>query len=395
MKPNPSWLPLPAVVLAVACGSSPSRDGSARSDEVKIAPPAPVSPATQPSGASPGSGADACSKLRGHQVRAQSAAIREAQRGGPGPDEASDPLLEKDVADRLTKETATCHATKRGAWGLVVERISGAPWDGWAGVRVLLSLSYADPSGIRSRVTPFDAKADGGLAAKDDNFYFSTVDGAEVKSLSTFDYDGDGEAEVTLVLSGRYHEGESWAWGRVYTMRDGTIQPYGPAATIPFSSVVDEDGDGRPDLLGGEPYDEVFENCCSGFSSELTGPPLLAHSLPNGSFSRTDALALAVAKRSCPAPPKEIVPGGASAWEVGAVHTAVACARIWGAPGEKILASMDGVFGKAKRSDGKAKKSDAKVAPKSDCDMTRCVSPAAIRKSAEAWVAVTPPLTLR
>ncbi len=327
--------------------------------------------------------------LRTLQARAQAAAIAEAKRAGAGKDPGSDVLPESEVGARLDKELGRCEESGAGAWGLVVSRLSPMPWDGWNGVQVLFALAHVASDGARTQVTPFDAEPDGGAAPKHDNLYFSNVDGAEIRGFAVFDYDGDGTREIVLVVSGKYHEGETWAWGRVYTVAKGGVAPYAPAASLPFSSVVDEDADGRPDLLGGEPYDDVLENCCSGFSSQLEGPALLAHSLPDGSFSRTDAVAVAVAKRACPQPPAEIVAGGAS-WDVGAVHTAVACAKLWGVDDAKILGAIDKAFRPSK-----PPKSSPVGSLPADCDMNNCTSMRETRQRALGWLAVTPPLHLR
>jgi hypothetical protein len=376
--------------LAMSCSTRPPDDTAAPLD-VRVAEPAPV-----PRLRAPTADGDPCRRHRELNGSSLHDAIETARRGATK-EPQGEPLSEQEVLDVLIASTAECKASGRGAWGLVVERVSPMPWDGWSGIRALLSLVYFDATGARSRVTPFESTPDGGLSTKDENFYYSHVDGAEVKSLATFDYDADGDAEVALVLSGKYHEGETWAWGRLYSAKDGAVRPYTPAASIPFSSVVDEDADGRPDLLGGEPYDDVFENCCSGFSSQLEGPPLLAHALPDGTFSRTDALAITVAKRACPAPPSALVAGGAKGWDVGPVHRAVACARLWGVDGTKILASIDRTLGTAKPKSRTKPNAGAKTPDvgAGDCDMTRCVSPNATREHAEAWVAVTPPITLR
>lgn len=340
---------------------------------------------------------DACARLRTHQTKSIAAAIAEAKRAGNGKEPNGDPLPENEVGARLDHELGRCEVSGSGAWGLVVQRLSPMPWDGWGGVQVLFALVHVGDDGARTQVTPFDDAPDGGAAPKVDNLYFSNVDGAEIRSFTAFDYDGDGTREIVLVVSGKYHEGETWAWGRVYTVAKGGVAPYPPAASVPFSSVVDEDADGRPDLLGGEPYDDVFENCCSGFASQLEGPPLLAHALTDGSFSRTDGVAIAVAKRACPEPPKEIVAGGA-AWDVGAVHTAVACAKLWGVDDAKILGAIDKAFGTGSKSrPSKPKAGTASSAPAlpDGCDMNHCTSTRETREHAQAWLAVTPPLRLR
>lgn len=105
-----------------------------------------------------------------------------------------------------------------------------------------------------------------------------------------FDYDGDGRSELLLPVRQYEHasEGPRRLWVLTVT-DDGRIVEYAPELK-PVVWAEDVDGDGRPDLML-DPDDTQASAAYPAHSSVVRAGWRLAHSLPNGSFSTTDAVA--------------------------------------------------------------------------------------------------------
>ena len=186
--------------------------------------------------------------------------------------------------------------------------------------------------------------------------YFSDSGAPSIPSDGVFDFDRDGVLEVALRRE--VPRGPSWEppEGRVrvtmFTVRGGAIEPYPPAAAFPVEGLSDADGDGRPDLVLSPPYRTFIE--CDG---EVDGPRLFAHSLPDGTFTTSDAAVAASLFAQCPAPPERLVvprdpgeprrdrrgPYGFSPPGFDRRRTAlhVACARLWGASAAEVVAAIE------------------------------------------------------
>jgi hypothetical protein len=80
----------------------------------------------------------------------------------------------------------------------------------------------------------------------------------------------------------------------------------------------DETGDGRPDLFRADGLSGT-EQCGSGFPGDGEALSFMAHSLPDGTFSTTDAAARAYAKKLCPVRPARLTD-----------FSSVLCTRLWG-----------------------------------------------------------------
>jgi hypothetical protein len=86
----------------------------------------------------------------------------------------------------------------------------------------------------------------------------------------------------------------------VWTVKQGRIVPYAPADGLGAVGVDDIDTDGRPDLLldsqdallgpGCDSTEGDFPQCMAQLHTSFR-PDQAAHSLPDGSFSTTDAVA--------------------------------------------------------------------------------------------------------
>jgi len=153
---------------------------------------------------------------------------------------------------------------------------------------------------------------------------------------AAFDWDGDGVSEAAVRFQVSEHEGDGASAVRLFRVRGGAVVPYAPAAPVgPIAGVRDVDGDGRPDLLLPSPW-HVVEHCGPG-DNEIAGPDLLAHALPDGTFSTDDAVARGHVARRC----EEALREGAR--DMGDSHRdllAVACARRAGASAEATVAAL-------------------------------------------------------
>jgi hypothetical protein len=118
----------------------------------------------------------------------------------------------------------------------------------------------------------------------------------------TFDYDGDGVAELVLRTEWRFHEGASW--GSHLLHFDGAeIRDYGPSTEFAdfITDVADVDGDGRPDIRSGRPFVFGRHEIDDGGAMYLGGPNALWHSLPDGTFTMRDALGRRALRDACTA----------------------------------------------------------------------------------------------
>jgi hypothetical protein len=119
---------------------------------------------------------------------------------------------------------------------------------------------------------------------------------------------------------------------------------YEPAREFIAEEIHDVDGDGRPDIITHEPYaDATTIKCGSEDVYPVHGPILLAHSLADGAFSRTDPTAISFAKRECANLPRPAIVDERDRPEiVDFVRSArnIACARLWGADRGTLLSQI-------------------------------------------------------
>jgi hypothetical protein len=250
---------------------------------------------------------------------------------------------------RALHDAARCVETPHGAWGLAVSSLTVD--DAWVGGR--WSLVYVNASGARFSVSPssdLPADADGEEPVTQ-NANLELGEGGSVVPLApvVFDYDGDGEPEAVVILKiVDYEEGvgpSSSFHGRVWTVHAGAIRLYPPARSFIVKEIRDVDGDGRPDIITHEPYvDSATINCGSGDGYSVYGPTLLVHSLPDGTFSGSDAQAMLFAKRECAVKPSPVIliAEHFQPEMVDLPRSAknVACARLWGADEQTLRAEI-------------------------------------------------------
>lgn len=152
-----------------------------------------------------------------------------------------------------------------------------------------------------------------------------------------FDFDGDGEEELILV------EGAPTIW----TSQGGKVSPYSPSKGLSFVRLVDADGDKRPDLLLANPYDASADllRCGKWGGHPVLGffveTSLIAHALPDGTFTTDDALTQRLAKTLCPSRPSPIVMRNGGKFDHGWIRDNVVCARLWGASADEVVSELE------------------------------------------------------
>jgi hypothetical protein len=140
------------------------------------------------------------------------------------------------------------------------------------------------------------------------------------------DYDHDGTSEALFTYANAMTEGLKTSTSTVLTVRGGAVVPYAPAASFATSDALDIDGDGRIDLVGRGPFGAVTAQ--TALSQVDAAPEIFAaHSLPDGTFSTTDAVARDFTKRKCAAAARAVKGTYES---LGDDALAIVCARVAG-----------------------------------------------------------------
>jgi hypothetical protein len=210
-----------------------------------------------------------------------------------------------------------CLATPQGVWALTVQ---GLTFHSEAELRIAATESLVwRPSGAARAPTPrtFPLEA---------NWHSSRWSALE----AVYDYDGDGLPEVIVRHDGWAFESHADRTRAVYTVADGTVRVYAPAADFrQVDGLVDADRDGRPDLVLPSPW-QVTDDC--GLAGiDHPGPSRLAHARADGRFATDDDAARAWLRAQC-APT-------ASSDSATDVHD-VACARLAGLEPEALVAAL-------------------------------------------------------
>jgi hypothetical protein len=251
-------------------------------------------------------------------------------------------LPEEDLA------MGSCHPSPKGTWAVRAltlaqrqippEEAEGAPPEligRW-------SVVFVAPGG--ERIEGFPADGGGTMWAKPDEPNLSRwIYWSNHFQGVPFDYDGDGQAELALNLSGDGAEAVSFQDARVLQVRDGKFEHYKPSEPFDILRIEDLNGDKRPDLVLDSPFESAFE--CGLDTSPIYGPELYATSKPDGTFVQDDPLAHAKLKEVCPSDPTATLalrPSGPDdAYDQWMdLFQQIACARLWGADKAKLKAKV-------------------------------------------------------
>ena len=252
-----------------------------------------------------------------------------------------------------------CLPTPRGVWAVVVDEVTA---------------NHTEDQGawVVGRWSVVHATRDGATVRRTQQAEWASHSLMRVEAATTHDYDGDGEPELILLRHTDVLEGAEQAQGEVLTLRDGAVAAYAPADGIVADEARDVDGDGRPDLVTSTPYRAEGDDTPSEFTYLMEGPALLAHALPDGTFSRDDAVATAFARQQCPR--RDPTLGG------GRPDTrSVACARIWGVSAAAAAQVVRSRCASPAENEGGSPR-------RHWCGDTRVLL---------RWIAARPPLTLR
>jgi hypothetical protein len=258
-------------------------------------------------------------------------------------DRVADGGVELTTLRRAFTQRCIPDATGGRAWALVAERVrveTTAAGRGWWARYALVRLG---PDNGRFGTWPAAPSEDeDAVSATPFNLWEQPGDSdVSIGSMTVFDYDRDGSPEVALALRAHNHEGPTFEQAHVWTFTEGGVFLYERTLGARLHGVRDVDNDGRPDLLTHGPYDDASVSCGSDFPTQVTGPELALHSLPDGSFSGVDPAARAFARAACPARPARLLARSAEGGvDNDATARNVACARIWGAPEAEVAAAV-------------------------------------------------------
>jgi hypothetical protein len=155
---------------------------------------------------------------------------------------------------------------------------------------------------------------------------------AELKGADLADLDGDGEPELFLYLSMSQLEPIPLA-SLFFSAKGEHLVPLGDGLGGEVVALEDVDRDGRPDAWVAQ-HVGTTKFCDTG-SDWNVDVRYLAHGLPGGQFSTTDAVAVDVIRARCPRPPT----GGRLSGS-GDASDGPECARWWGASESSVKARL-------------------------------------------------------
>ncbi len=290
--------------------------------------------------------------------------------------QSKDPLAHlQSMSDDLLAAFGRCKKTKSGgAWGLGVGDLREETTVHGTTGQVL--AWHADAQGhTTSVVLPGTSPR-----TNERSFASTDLDHVSIGMQEPFDFDGDGEEELIVVGWDQTHEGPRDPGGVVVTFKGGAAALYAPSQEISFFRAEDVDRDGRPDLITYGPYRAHVPGRCNGTPAAAVGPALLAHSLPDGTFTMTDARALAFAKQACDKPGFAVARDDDKRVDDDQTFVNLACARLWGMPDAEAQKLVDAACHPLV-GDAACK----------DSALTTCVYPAELK----AWARAKPPLSLK
>jgi hypothetical protein len=287
--------------------------------------------------------------------------------------ENKDPLshvqsMNEDVMGAFSK----CTKTKSGgAWGLGLKDLK----EELHGVTAQLLAIHVDAKGAKTSVV-----LQGTARLKDRAFQSHELDRVAIDTQSAFDFDGDGEDEFIAIAHDQTKDGPRDPLAYIVELKNGSAQIYPPSKDLPIFRVEDVDRDGRPDFVSYGPYRARPPARCNGAPSQVVGPALLVHSLPDGKFSMTDEKAMSFAKQHCDKPGFTVARDDEKRVDDDQTFVNIACARLWGMSESQAVAAVQSSC-TAIRGEAACK----------DTSLTSCVYPAEMT----AWARAKPPLLLK
>lgn len=218
-----------------------------------------------------------------------------------------------------------CTKTKSGgAWGLGLHDVKTEA--ATHGVSAELVVIHVDTKGQKTTLA-----LTGTPRLKDRAFQSHDADRVAIDTQMVYDFDGDGDEEFIAIGHDQTKDGPRDPLAYIVQIKNGSAQLYPPANGLPIFRVEDFDRDGRPDFVSYGPYrSRVPARCNNAQAAQVVGPPLLIHSLPNGTFSMTDDKALAFAKQQCEKPGFTVARDDQKKVDDDQTFVNIACARLWG-----------------------------------------------------------------
>lgn len=364
---------LMALGLVVACGeSSPPPPNNPQTTPSASAAPSTTASAPASASASASSAVvapppkDVACEALDEERKAQNTKLKTIT-------ENKDPLshvqaMNEDVMGAFTK----CIKTKSGgAWGLGLRDLT----EELHGVTAQLVAIHVDSKGAKASVV-----LQGTARLKDRAFQSHDLDRVAFDTQSDYDFDGDGEEELIAIGHDQTKDGPRDPLAYIVELKNGNAQIYPPSKDLPIFRVEDVDRDGRPDFVSYGPYRARVPARCNGAPSQVVGPAMLVHSLPNGTFSMTDEKALAFAKQHCEKPGFTVARDDEKRVDDDQTFVNIACARLWGMPEAQAVAAVAQNCS-AIRGEASCK----------ETSLTTCVYPAEMT----AWARAKPPLQIK
>jgi hypothetical protein len=358
--------------LAAACGESsapPANTPTTPTASASAAPSASTPPAASASTATvaPPPEKDLACEALDQERKAENTKLKTIV-------ESKDPLshvqsMNEDVMGAFSK----CTKTKSGgAWGLGLKDLK----EELHGVTAQLVAIHVDAKGGSKASVVLQGTA----RLKDRAFQSHELDRVAVDTQSAFDFDGDGEDEFIAIAHDQTKDGPRDPLAYIIEVKNGTAQIYPPSKDLPIFRVEDVDRDGRPDFVSYGPYRARVPARCNGAPSQVVGPAMLVHSLPNGTFSMTDEKAIAFAKQHCEKPGFSVARDDEKRVDDDQTFVNIACARLWG------MTEAQAVSAVAQNCNAIRGEASCK-----ETSLTSCVYPAEMT----AWARAKPPLQLK
>lgn len=297
-----------------------------------------------------------CDRIRPEQDRAL--ALLQSETDTP-----EDQISVNALVEAVTPLAHVCTASARGAWALVLGATSPHPRMDMQSAHVKIAIVHIAPSGESFRSS--------------DEYEVSLGASHGTVAVDFFDFDDDGRDEVIVTQESHPFEEESSKDTQTLTLTSAKIAPYPPAKGVSIAEVRDVDGDRRLDILSPGPFVTRHNGCCSdprGIGT-TSGPLLLWHAKPDGTFSVDDPVAIEHARKQCEAA-QEL---SAEAFvDIDLIATHAACDRMRGKSAKEIVAKF----------------SKLRAQASTDCSTETCTSADEAMKVVRAFAAITAPLKI-